>query len=152
MVWIESILCKNFWCDLVAQTFAFVAPFRRVLHRVSCSSETVPNAPKRKETHENMDLGSNGVDREHSLQNFRRDFVARTFALIAPFRPVLRRVSCSTKMVPNAPTQNKTHLNMSFESNGVDRERLLRNFLTCLHGTFCINCNSLAHFASSLVE
>ena len=136
----------------MAQTFALIAPGWPILHQVSCSSETVQNAPERKETHQNMSLGSNGVDREHSLQNFRRDFVARTFALIAPFRPVLRRVSCSTKMVPNAPTQNKTHLNMNFESNGVDRERLLRIFLTCLHGTFCINCNSLAHFASSLVE
>ena len=30
----------------------------------SCNSETVPNAPKRKEMHQNMSLGSNGVDRE----------------------------------------------------------------------------------------
>ena len=33
----------------------------------------------------------------------RRDFVARTFALIAPVHPVLRRVSCSYEMIPNAP-------------------------------------------------
>src|SRR6185312_8032201 len=38
------------------------------LHRVSCCSETVPNAPKQKETHQKMSLGSNGVDREHSLR------------------------------------------------------------------------------------
>ena len=38
------------------------------LHRVSCSSETVPNAPEWRETHPNMSLGSNGVDRERSLQ------------------------------------------------------------------------------------
>ena len=31
------------------------------------SSETVPNAPKRKETHQNMTLVSNGMDRECSL-------------------------------------------------------------------------------------
>jgi hypothetical protein len=40
------------------------------LHQVSCSSETVQNAPERKETHQNMSLGSNGVDRERSLQKF----------------------------------------------------------------------------------
>ena len=38
------------------------------LHRVSCNSKTVPNAPKRKETHQKMSLGSNGVDRERSLR------------------------------------------------------------------------------------
>ena len=32
-----------------------------------CNSETVPNAPKRKETHQNMSLGSNGVDQECSF-------------------------------------------------------------------------------------
>jgi len=52
----------------MARTFALIAPFWRVLLVVSCSSETVPNAPKWKETHQNMSLGSNGVDRERLLQ------------------------------------------------------------------------------------
>jgi len=39
-----------------------------------------------------MSLGSNGLDWVRSLQNFRRDFVARTFALIAPVQPILYRV------------------------------------------------------------
>src|SRR6185312_7879297 len=39
-----------------------------LLHQVSCSSETVQKAPERKETHQNMRLGSNSVDRERSLQ------------------------------------------------------------------------------------
>ena len=68
----------------MARTFTLIAPVWRVLHQVSCSSETVTNAPKRKETHENMSLGSNGVDRERRCEKFRHDFVARTFALIAP--------------------------------------------------------------------
>ena len=34
----------------------------------SCNSETVPNAPERKETPQNMSLGSNSVDRERSLR------------------------------------------------------------------------------------
>ena len=47
--------------------FCLIAPNLSVLQQVSCNSETVPNAPKRKETHQNMSLGTNGVDRERSL-------------------------------------------------------------------------------------
>ena len=52
----------------MAQTFALIVPVWRVLHKVQCNSETVPNPPKRKETHQNMSLGSYGVDRERSLR------------------------------------------------------------------------------------
>ena len=54
----------------MAQTFALIAPGWPILLQVSCSSETVQNAPERKEMHQNMSLGSNGVDRERSLQKF----------------------------------------------------------------------------------
>ena len=43
----------------------------------------------------------------------RRDFVERTFALIAPVHPVLHRVSCSYEMIPNAPKHYEMHQNMS---------------------------------------
>ena len=66
MVWIGSALCENFRQDIMARTFALVAPIWRILHQVSCSSETDPKAPKRKESHQNISLGSNGVDRERS--------------------------------------------------------------------------------------
>ena len=36
--------------------------FQYVLQQVSRSYETIPNAPKHNETHQNMSLGSNGVD------------------------------------------------------------------------------------------
>ena len=52
----------------MAQTFALIAPGWPILHRVSCSSEMVQNALKRKETHQNMSLGSYGVDRECLLR------------------------------------------------------------------------------------
>ena len=48
--------------DFMAQTCALSAPVQPVLQRVSCSNETLPNAPKHYETHTNMSLGSNGVD------------------------------------------------------------------------------------------
>ena len=70
MVWIRSVRSKKFELDIVARTFALIAPCWRVLHQVSCSSESVQNAPERKEMHQNMSLGSNGVDRERSLQKF----------------------------------------------------------------------------------
>jgi len=38
------------------------------LHHFSCGNETIQNAPKNYETHQNMCLGSNGVDRVPSLQ------------------------------------------------------------------------------------
>ena len=60
--------CEKFKQDFVARTFALFALVRPVLHRVSCSNETVPNAPKWYETHQNISLGSNGVDRVCSLQ------------------------------------------------------------------------------------
>ena len=93
----------------MARTFAFL-----------CNRETVPNAPERKETQQNMILGSNVVDRERSYEKFQHDFVARTFALISPVWRVLQQVSCSSKTVPNAPKQKETHQNMMLGSNVVD--------------------------------
>ena len=52
----------------MAQTCALIAPIQPILHQVLCSNERLPNAPKHYETHPNMSLGSNGVDRVDSLQ------------------------------------------------------------------------------------
>ena len=46
--------------DIVTRTFALIAPVHLVLHKVSCSYETIPNAPKHYETHQNMSLGQMG--------------------------------------------------------------------------------------------
>ena len=83
----------------------------------------------------------------------RRDFVAQTFALIAPVHPVLHRVSCSYETIPNAPKHYETHKNMSLGSNGVDQVRLLGKITTLLRGTnFYINCTSSPRFASSFMQ
>ena len=66
MDWVRS-LRKKLQCDFVARTFALSAPIHPVLHQV-CSYEMIPNAPKHYETHQNMSLGSNGVDRVRSLR------------------------------------------------------------------------------------
>jgi len=43
---IECVLCEKFWCDFMAQTCALIAPVQPILQRVSCSNETLTNAPK----------------------------------------------------------------------------------------------------------
>jgi len=81
------------------------------------------------------------------------DFVARTFALIAPVHPVLHQVSCSYEMIPNAPKYYETHQNFSLGSNGVDWVHSLRKISTGLCGTnFCINCSSSSRFAPSFMQ
>ena len=66
----------------MARTFALIAPVDPIFHQVSCSYETIPNACKHYETHQNMRLGSNGVDQERWCEKLQRDFLARTFVLI----------------------------------------------------------------------
>jgi len=68
MVWIECLRCEKFRRDFVARTFALIAPVPPDFHRVSRINEMVPNAPKHYETHQNMSLGSNGMDQVPSLR------------------------------------------------------------------------------------
>ena len=68
MGWIGCIRCEKFGCDFVARSFALIAPVHPVLRRVSYIYETIENASKHYETHQNMSLGSNGVDQVRSLR------------------------------------------------------------------------------------
>ena len=54
------------------------------------------------------------------FEKFQRDFVARTFALIAPAEYVLHQVSCSYETIPNSPKYDEMHRNISLGSKGVD--------------------------------
>ena len=80
-------------------------------------------------------------------EKFRRDYVARTFALV---RPVLHRVSKGNQKVPNAPKWYEMHQNVSLGSNRVDRVRSLRKIRTRLRGTNF--CTSSARFPPSFVR
>ena len=62
MGWIRYVRCEKLQHDFVAQTFVLTAPVQYVLHQVSCSYETIPNGPKHYEMHQNMSLGSDGVN------------------------------------------------------------------------------------------
>ena len=66
-----AFVVKNPYVTFVARTFALIAPVHHVLHRVSCSFETLTNAPKHYRMQENMSLGSNGVDWMRSLRKIR---------------------------------------------------------------------------------
>jgi uncharacterized membrane protein len=68
MWWIGYVRCEKSRRDFVARTFALIALVHTVVHRVLCSYEMIPNAPKHYATHQNMNLGSNGVDWVRSLQ------------------------------------------------------------------------------------
>jgi hypothetical protein len=86
-------------------------------------------------------------------EKLQRDFVERTFALIAPVQYVLHQVSCSNEMFPNASKYFETHRSISLGTNGVDWVRPLRKIPTWLRGTsFCINCTCSPHFAPSFMQ
>ena len=104
--------------DFVPRTFALTAPLHPVLHRVSSSYEKIPNAPEHYEMHQNMIYGPMGWIRYFGCEKLQRDFVARTFALIAPVLSVLQQVSCSYETIPNAPKYYETHQNISLGCNG----------------------------------
>jgi len=67
MGWIGCVHCEKFRCDFMAQTCVLSAPFQPVLHRALSINETLPNTPKHYETHQNMSLGFNWVDRVRSF-------------------------------------------------------------------------------------
>ena len=154
MGWIRCFGCEKLQREFMAQTFALIAPVQYVLQQVSCSYETIPNAPKYYETDRNISLGSNGADWVCLLRKkSRRDFVPQTFALMSPLHPVLHRVSCSYDMITNAPKHYETHQNMSLGSNGVDWLCLLREIPTWHRVTnFCVNCTSSVCFASGFMQ
>ena len=73
-----------------------------------------------------MSLGSNGVDRCVCCEKFRCDFVAKTFALIAPIQPVLHLASSINETIQNAPKHYETQQYVSLVTHGVGRVHLLR--------------------------
>ena len=75
---------KNLDVTLWHELFTLIAPVHPVLYQVSCSYETIPNAPKHYETHQNMSLESNGVNQVRSLRKIQCDFVAQNLVLIEP--------------------------------------------------------------------
>ena len=120
MVWIWCIRCEKSRRDFVARTFTLLAPVHPILHRVSSSYETIPNAPNTMKYTKTRDQGPMGWIRCVRCKKLQCDYVARNFKLIEPVQYVLQQVSCSDKTIPNAPKYYGTDRNISFGSNGVD--------------------------------
>ena len=144
MEWIGCVRCKKSRHNFVAQTFALIAPAHPVLHRVSCSYESIWNAPKYYATHQNMSLRSNVADWVRSLRKIPAWLRGTSFRINCTNSPCLHRVSCVYEMIPNAPKHYETHQNISLGSNGVD-VCSLRNILMRLRGTkFCTSSDRFA--------
>src|SRR6185503_16641544 len=101
--------------------------FCNKIHAVTKRSQIHPNTTKCTET---LVLGPMGWIGSIRCEKSRRDFVARTFALIKPVHPVLHQFFCGYEMIPNAPKHYETHQNMRLGSNGVDQVRSLRRITT----------------------
>ena len=144
MGWIGCVYCEKFQCDFLAQTrAALIAQVRPIFHRVPCSINTLPNAPKCYATQQNK-----------TKQEFRVHLVGSGVFIAKNSKATsLNRVSCINERIQNAPKHYKKHQNMSLRSNGVDRVCSLPKIPMRLRGTnFCINCSSSARFASSFMQ
>ena len=153
MGWIRCVGCEILQRDFVARTVALIAPVLSVLQQVSCSYETIPNAPKYYETHQNISLGCNGADWVHSLGKIPAWLRGTNFCInctsspcFAPSFMHLRNDNKCTQTLWNTPKHE-------LGSNGVDQVVRLRKITTQLRGTnFCINCTSLVCFATSFMQ
>ena len=153
MGWIRCVRCEKLQRDFEARTFAIIPlvnPFCTEFHAVTKRYQMHPYTMKRSKT---WIYGPMGCIECVCCEKFQRDFVARTFALIALVRPILNRVSCSYETIPNAPKHNKTHQSFCLRSNGVNWVHSLRKTQIRIRGTnFCINCTSSACFAPSFMQ
>jgi len=96
--------------------------------------------------HQNVILGSNGVDRVCSLRKIPTRHPGTNFGSSSA------RCAPSFVRQPSGPECTQivqNHQNISLGSNGVDRVRSLQKIATRLHGTNF--CTSSAHFAPSFV-
>ena len=153
MGWIRCARCVKLQCDFVAQTFVLIAPVHYVLQQVSCSDETIPNAPKYYETHRNISLVSSGVDQVRSLRKITTWLRGTNFVLIAPIQYVLHQLSSTYEVIRTAPKYYETHQNISLGSNGVDQVHSLQKITTWLCGTnFCINCTRSVCFTPTFMH
>ena len=139
MGWIGCVRCEKFRRDFVARTFVLVRP---VLHRFSLSNQMVLNAPKLYESHQNISLGSNVVDRARSLRKIPTRLRGMNFCTsLARFAPSFVRQpngpKC-TQIVQNAP---KHEFRVKWGGSGVfvvkNSDVTLCYELLHLFGPFC---------------
>ena len=152
MEWIGCGRCEKSRRDIVVRDCTLIAPVHTVLHRVSCSYEMKPNAPKHYETYQNMNLWSNGVDWVRSLWKIPMWLRGTNFCINCTSSPCFASSLMQLWNDPKCTQTLCTHQNMSLGSNGVDWVRSLRKISKWLRGmNFCINCTISPCFASSFM-
>ena len=152
MGWIGCVRGEKSWRDFVARTFALIALVHPILHRVSWSYETMTNAPKHYETHQNVSLGSNGVDWVHSSRKIPTWLRGTNFCINCTSSP---RFAPSFMQLRNDPKCTQTLWNTpkhEFRFQWGGSGAFVGKITTWLYGTkFCINCSRFVCFASSFM-
>ena len=152
-MWIGCVRCEKLQRDFVGRTFVLIASVQYVLHQLSCTYETIPNAPKHYETHRNISLGSNGLDGVRVLWKITTRLRGTNFCVNWTSSVCFTTSFMQLHNIPNAPKYYKTDRNISLGSNGVDWVCSLRKIPMWLRGTnFCINCTNSPRFAPSFVR
>ena len=116
--WVRSLRKIPTW--LRGMNFALIAPVHPVLHRVSCSYETIPNAPKHYTTHQNMSLGSNGAYWVRSLWKIPTWLRGTNFCFNCTSSLCFASSFMQLWNDPKCNQKCATHQNMSLGSNGVE--------------------------------
>ena len=98
-------------------------------------------------------LGPMGWIRCVRCENIPHNFAARTYALIAPVRPIVHWVYCRNKNNPKCTQtlRNATKDEFRVQWGGLDA--FVVKTSDAIRGTnICINCTSSAHFAPSFMQ
>ena len=153
MVWIGCLRCGKFWRDFVAQTFSLIAPVRPDLHRLSCSNEMIPNAPKHYETLQNMSLGCNGMDRVPLLQKIPMRLRCTNFCInctsSARFAPSFTQLRDGPKCTQTLRNTPEHEFRVQWYGSGAF---IAKNSDAILLHVMCINCTSSARLAPSFMQ
>ena len=153
MEWVGCIRWKKIPKRLHGTNLSINWHVQPVLHRVSCSNETLPNAPKHYEIHQNMNLWSNGVERVRSLRKIPMRHRGKNFCINCTSSARFAPSFVQKRTIQNAPKHYKTQQYMSLGLNGVGRVHSLRKIPMPFRGkNFCINCTSSTQFATSFVR
>jgi len=148
---IGSVRSEKSRCDFVARTFALIEPVQYVLQQVSCTYGTIPNAPKYYKTDRNISLGSNGVDRVHSLRKISTWLCGMNFCINCSSSP---RFAPSFMQLRNDPKCTQTLWNTpkhEFRVQWSESGAFVAKNTMRLRGTkFSINWTSSLYLETSL--
>ena len=152
MEWTGCVRCEKSRRNFVARACALIAPVHTVLYRVSCSYETVPNAPKHYATPQNMSLGSNGVDWVCLLRKIPTWLHCTNFRINCTsshhFTPSFMQLRNDNRWTQTLQNLSKHEFRVQWGGLGAF---VAKNSNANSWHEFCINCTSSTRFALSFV-